>query len=114
MPFQCMVLKTWIQYDQYSIPFHVLSEQASAFYSGDADNPEDRREEYQETLLHLFSLLHAVALQHLRGDWDLNNLHAMQSTDSPPPVVSLLPAHTYLRRPPLSAVRVTCAGFFHL
>jgi len=38
---------------------------------------------------HLISLMHSLAIQHLRGDWDLHNLQSAHPTDLPPPVVSL-------------------------
>lgn len=51
-----------------------------------------RREaaQFQRAAVHLASLLHGVALQHLRGDWDLDNLvehdhHASPPVTVPPP-----------------------------
>ncbi len=44
--------------------------------------------EFRETLMHLMSLMHGLALQHLRGDWDLYNLRPYDPTEPLPPVVS--------------------------
>lgn len=48
--------------------------------------PDDHAD-FVERLTHLTSLLHALALQHLRGDWHLSNLVAHDPTLGPPPVV---------------------------
>lgn len=45
---------------------------------------------YAENLTHLASLMHALALQHLRGDWDLNNIIPHNSAAGPPPLVCVL------------------------
>lgn len=45
---------------------------------------------FAQTIVHLTSLLHAVALQHLRGDWQLDNLVPYHVLDAPPPLVSKL------------------------
>lgn len=42
---------------------------------------------FAQNIVHLTSLLHAVALQHLRGDWELDNLIPFHSLDPPPPLV---------------------------
>lgn len=42
---------------------------------------------FKESIVHYTSLLHAVALLHIRGDWDLNNLRPHKSSDPPPPLV---------------------------
>ncbi len=47
-----------------------------------------RSQVFAQTLVHLTSLLHAVALQHLRSDWELANLTPYTVTDPPPPMVS--------------------------
>lgn len=44
--------------------------------------------EFCEALCHLMSLLHAVALQNLRRDWDLKNLAIHDSESSQPTMVS--------------------------
>ena len=49
---------------------------------------------FAETLVHLVSLLHAVALQHLRSDWELANLIHFHASDPPPPLVGALLLHT--------------------
>ena len=49
----------------------------------------DKAQNFAQTLVHLTSLLHAVALQHLRTDWELANLVAYRTEDPPPPMVSL-------------------------
>eukprot|EP00884_Botryococcus_braunii_P001134 jgi/Botrbrau1/11020/Bobra.101_1s0018.1 len=41
---------------------------------------------FREAMVHLISLLHGVALQHLRIDWDLGNLTRHQSYSLPPPL----------------------------
>ena len=48
--------------------------------------PDDHAD-FVERLTHLLSLLHALALQHLRGDWHLSNLVAHDPSIGPPPVV---------------------------
>ncbi|KAL3134602.1 hypothetical protein ABBQ38_006433 [Trebouxia sp. C0009 RCD-2024] len=45
-----------------------------------------RSHDFAQTLVHLTSLLHAVALQHIRGDWELANLKQYIVTDPPPPL----------------------------
>ena len=47
----------------------------------------NRAKWFTETTVHLSSLLHAVALQHLRSDWDLANLTTYDSIDPAPPLV---------------------------
>ena len=42
---------------------------------------------FAETAVHLSSLLHGLALQHLRNDWDLANLTTFHNVDPPPPLV---------------------------
>lgn len=42
---------------------------------------------FAETIVHLTSLLHGLALQHLRSDWDLANLTTFHTIDPPPPTV---------------------------
>jgi len=44
-----------------------------------------RYEAFKNLLLHKFSLLHALCLQHLRVDWMLSNLHPHTPGDDPPP-----------------------------
>ncbi|KAL0045047.1 hypothetical protein WJX82_006316 [Trebouxia sp. C0006] len=41
---------------------------------------------FTETTVHLSSLLHGIALQHLRSDWDLSNLTTYHSIDPAPPL----------------------------
>ena len=48
-------------------------------------------ERFRLTCFHIFSLLHALAIQHLRTDWDLNNLRTHFPTEPAPPLVSLYP-----------------------
>lgn len=43
---------------------------------------------FADTVVHLTSLLHGLALQHLRNDWDLANLTTFHSNDPQPPTVS--------------------------
>lgn len=57
------------------------------YHSGRPSGSAAREIEFRETLLHLMSLMHGLALQHLRGDWDLHNLQPTHPTDVPPPVV---------------------------
>lgn len=78
-------------------------------YGGREGDGRDRTEEFKECFLHYMSLLHAVAIQHLRGDWDLSNLHAMQPTDKPPPVVKNLSSFTYFV---LATLSHTLIGIF--
>ena len=66
---------------------HLLP-QAVVFNSGREGADPERTMEFKETLLHLMSLMHALAVQHLRGDWELLNLHPTHPADQPPPVVS--------------------------
>ncbi len=42
---------------------------------------------FRESMVHLVSLLHALALQHLRIDWDLHNITPHSSAEAPPPLV---------------------------
>ena len=42
---------------------------------------------FAESTVHLSSLLHGLALQHLRNDWDLANLTMFHNVDPPPPMV---------------------------
>lgn len=44
---------------------------------------------FAQTLVHLTSLMHAVALQHLRSDWVLANLTPYRPESPPPPLVQL-------------------------
>lgn len=48
----------------------------------------DRSKAFADAITHTVSLLHAVCLQHLRGDWDLGNLCAHEPDGAPPPMVS--------------------------
>ncbi len=50
------------------------------------ETPEDHAY-FVERLTHLLSLLHALSLQHLRGDWHLDNLVPHDPSLGPPPVV---------------------------
>lgn len=52
--------------------------------------PEERRasKEFCEVFCHLMSLLHALALQNLRRDWDLKNLGNHHTISSEPTMVS--------------------------
>ena len=70
--------------------------QAVVFHCGREGASLERTIEFKETLLHIMSLMHALALQHLRGDWDLHNLQPAHPTDLPPPVV---------RPPPSEGIR---------
>lgn len=56
-----------------------------------AQDPQawDKTQQFAQTLVHLTSLLHAVALQHLRSDWELSNLIPYRIEDPPPPLVQL-------------------------
>ena len=47
----------------------------------------NRAKWFTETTVHLSSLLHGIALQHLRSDWDLSNLTTYHSIDPAPPLV---------------------------
>ncbi|KAL0039987.1 hypothetical protein WJX79_001551 [Trebouxia sp. C0005] len=46
----------------------------------------NRAKWFTDTTVHLSSLLHGVALQHLRSDWDLSNLTTYHSIDPAPPL----------------------------
>lgn len=48
----------------------------------------DRSKAFADAITHTVSLLHAVCLQHLRGDWDLSNLCSHDPDGAPPPTVS--------------------------
>ena len=50
---------------------------------------------FTETTVHLTSLLHGIALQHLRSDWDLSNLTTFHSIDPAPPLVCLRSSSTF-------------------
>jgi hypothetical protein len=39
--------------------------------------------------VHMTSLLHGLAMQHLRGDWDLSNLVPHDYAGAPPPNVGV-------------------------
>ena len=58
------------------------------FHTGREGSDAERSVEFRETLMHLMSLMHGLALQHLRGDWDLYNLRPYDPTEPLPPVVS--------------------------
>ena len=62
---------------------------AGTLSSGIQSDPKawNRAKWFTETTVHLSSLLHAVALQHLRSDWDLSNLTTYHSIDPAPPLV---------------------------
>ncbi|KAK9827509.1 hypothetical protein WJX74_006552 [Apatococcus lobatus] len=45
----------------------------------------DRSKAFADAITHTVSLLHAVCLQHLRGDWDLGNLCSHDPDGAPPP-----------------------------
>lgn len=61
--------------------------QAVVYHSGREEANAERAIEFRETLRHTMSLMHGLALQHLRGDWNLDNLQPYHPTDPPPPVV---------------------------
>ncbi len=63
---------------------------AGTLSSGIQSDPKawNRAKWFTETTVHLSSLLHGVALQHLRSDWDLSNLTTYHSIDPAPPLVS--------------------------
>ena len=54
----------------------------------------DRSKAFADAITHTVSLLHAVCLQHLRGDWDLGNLCSHDPDGAPPPTVSSHPIRT--------------------
>lgn len=60
---------------------HTAPADADAAWRKDADA-------FQRGLVHASSLLHGLALQHLRGDWDLDNLSTHDLVAPPPPNVS--------------------------
>ncbi len=60
--------------------------QAVVFHTAGGSLTSARCIEFRATLLHLMSLMHGLAIQHLRGDWDLHNLQPTHATDLPPPV----------------------------
>ena len=62
-----------------------------SFQSNAAQDPKawEKAQVFAQTLVHLTSLLHAVALQHLRSDWELANLTPYCDKDPPPPLVQL-------------------------
>ena len=43
----------------------------------------DKAQTFAQSLVHLTSLMHAVALQHLRSDWELANLTPYRATSAP-------------------------------
>ena len=49
----------------------------------------DKAQTFAHSLVHLTSLMHAVALQHLRSDWELANLTPYRAESPPPPLVQL-------------------------
>jgi len=55
---------------------------------------------FQRAVVHLASLMHGVALQHLRGDWDLDNL-VEHDHHAPPPAndAKFIPKADYPRNP---------------
>lgn len=67
--------------------------QAIAFYSARRrmEKTEADAFQFQGKMLHLMSLMHGLAVQHLRRDWDLCNLHPFNTKDPPPPVVCSSP-----------------------
>ena len=60
----------------------------------DKKNEKECRQEaarcksFADAMTHTVSLLHALCLQHLRGDWDLGNLCMHDADGNPPPMVS--------------------------
>ena len=64
----------------------------------------DRSKAFADAITHTVSLLHAVCLQHLRGDWDLGNLCSHDPDGAPPPTVS---RHTFKFR---RAFAMRCAS----
>ncbi len=65
-----------LSFDQHTPP-----PDAGPEWRSDADK-------FQRALVHVASLLHGVALQHLRGDWDLDNLVEHDHHAPPPANVS--------------------------
>ena len=55
-----------------------------------AEQEEKATQRFRQNCLHLFSLLHALCIQHLRTDWDLTNLRPHLPTDPAPPLVRFL------------------------
>ena len=51
--------------------------------------PWSQHKIFVQDLSHVTSLLHAAALQHLRSDWELANIVPCQTSDTPPPIVSV-------------------------
>ncbi len=80
----------------HMLPAVVLSQalmmDAGTLSPGITSDPKawNRAKWFTETTVHLTSLLHGVALQHLRNDWDLANLTTYHSIDPAPPLVRRL------------------------
>lgn len=62
--------------------------QLLAFEYGSSDAADSvAADAFSGKLVHLLSLLHALALQHLRRDWELDNIRAHTRGLPPPPAV---------------------------
>ena len=64
---------------------------AGSLHVNAAQDPKawDKAQTFAQTLVHLTSLMHAIALQHLRSDWELANLTPYRAESPPPPLVQL-------------------------
>ena len=82
---QSICIMTCMQMSQY-ISHRRIVAQAVVFHTAGGSLTSERCVEFRATLLHLMSLMHGLAIQHLRGDWDLQNLQPTHATDLPPPV----------------------------
>lgn len=62
--------------------------------------PEWRRtaDAFQGSLVHCCSLMQALALSHLRGDWELDNIHAHDHNGPPPPMDAKYVAQSKYKR----------------
>ena len=70
--------------------FQAINMDAGTLPADTASDPKawHKHQMFVQTLTHVTSLLHGVALQHLRSDWELGNLIPYQAQDLPPPIVS--------------------------
>lgn len=73
-----------VVFDEFN---HPVSNKAAP--QEDHEDSDSGLERFRHTCFHLFSLLHALCIQHLRTDWDLNNLRPHLPSELAPPVVSV-------------------------
>lgn len=70
--------RTWLQ--------NMTAAWVDACIQEDHEDSDSGLERFRHTCFHLFSLLHALCIQHLRTDWDLNNLRPHLPSELAPPV----------------------------